>query len=432
MNRKTVGLRIGVLLFLCVLLAGCGPMEQVRNVANATAEKTGKDTKKEETSEEEDLEAEEEEDPAVQAPVFGMEDIGDYGGFRYLQKEMLTAYMDEDKENGRVKRKTVTLYIPQWEKSWYVINGEMPGTAWADLFGVTFDFSINHYLLMEEKEAPLEEMLQKYVNCIYYEEEYAAHEEYGDLEMTDVRPAGENACAITAEYCFYDDLEEEYHVCCRTTYLRELESDILVLLDVTVDGQESTPETPELLEELEAFYEVDLGWDTEEMQEKLNHYIEESEAGFSSVVKFDFPEGWEIEYEDEEIVVYAPGGNSDGAGCGIAIGDLSALALDEMLPDGENDEELLRMIVNEGIGEEADNLTVRSCGETCIGDTAAAEFCVTDGDGTADCGLYLGRKGDDTYIILAMQYQWLEMDTFEMDTFELAEELLEKGRIVSE
>ena len=41
MKNKTVGLRIGISLFLCVLLAGCGPMEQVRNVAHATAEKEG-------------------------------------------------------------------------------------------------------------------------------------------------------------------------------------------------------------------------------------------------------------------------------------------------------------------------------------------------------------------------------------------------------
>lgn len=442
MNRKTIGLRIVISICLCVLLAGCGPMGQVRNVANATAEREGGDTKAEERPEAEegtkakDSETEEagetEEDPNSETPVFGMENIGDYDGFQYLQKEVLTAYMEEDKEKGRVKRKTVTLYVPYWDESWYVINGELPGTAWASVFGVTFDFSINPYLITEQKEASLTEMLQKYIDRVYYEDEDTAYEEYGDLEISEVFPVGKDAVAVTAKYCFYDDLEEEYHVCCRTFYLKELEPDMLTLLEVTVDGQESTPETKELLEELTAFYEVDLEWNVEEMQEKRDRYVEKSEAGFSSIIEFDFPEGWEIEFDDEDVVLYAPGGDSDGAGCGIAVADLGAIFFIEELPDGENDEEYLKMIISEGVGEETDNISIRSCGETCIGETIAAQLSVADGGGTADCEFYLGRKGENAYIIVAMQYQWLEMDTFEMDTFQLVEELLENGRILRE
>lgn len=159
MKNKTVGLRIGISLFLCVLLAGCGPMEQVRNVAHATAEKEGGKAAK--TSEAEIPETEKEAENAEdgtdsQAPVFGMEDIGNYDGFQYMQKDVVTTAIGEDKGNGRVKRKSVTLYIPYWNESWYVINGEMPGTAWAQVFGVTFDFSINPYLITEQKDASLQ------------------------------------------------------------------------------------------------------------------------------------------------------------------------------------------------------------------------------------------------------------------------------------
>lgn len=438
MKKKTVGLRIGISLFLCMLLVGCGPMEQVRNVAHTAAEKKDEDKKTEKASEAGisgegekagNGESEAEGGPDSQVPVFGMEDIGDYDGFQYMQKEVLTAHIEEDKRNGRIRRKTVTLYIPYWDESWFVMNGELPGTAWASVFGVTFDFSINPYGIMEQEGASLEEMLQKHMDGIYYEDEGAVRREYGDLEIADIRASGENAVAATAKYCFYDDLEEKYHVCYRTSYLKELEPDMLALLDVTVDGQEATLETPELIEELEAFYEIDLGWDTEEMKERLDRYIEKSEAGFSSVIEFDFPEGWEIEFEDDEVVIYAPGGNSDGAGCGIAVGDLSSIALEEELPDGEDDEEYLKMIISEGLGEKADDVSIRSCGETCIGETMEAQLSVTDDNGTADFRLYLGRKGDRAYVIAAMQYQWLEMDTFGMDTFQLVEELLENGRL---
>ena len=211
MKNKTVGLRIGISLFLCVLLAGCGPMEQVRNVAHATAEKEGGKAAK--TSEAEIPETEKEAEDAEdgtdsQAPVFGMEDIGNYDGFQYMQKDVLTAYIEEDKGNGRVKRKSVTLYIPYWNESWYVINGEIPGTAWAQVFGVTFDFSINPYLITEQKGASLTEMLQKYMDKIYYEDGDAAYE-YGDLEISDIRKIGGDAVAATAKYCFYDDMEED-------------------------------------------------------------------------------------------------------------------------------------------------------------------------------------------------------------------------------
>ena len=210
---------------------------------------------------------------------------------------------------------------------------------------------------------------------------------------------------------------------------------MLTLLEVAVDGQESTLETPELIKELETFYEVDLAWDVEEMQEKLERYEEKAEAGFSGIIEFEFPEGWEIEFEDDELVVYAPGGNSDGAGCGIAVAHLESIVFEEDLPDEGNDEEYLEMIINiiiEGIEEEVDHTAISSRGETCIGETVAAEFSVADSNGMADCELYLGRKGDHTYVIVAMQYQWLEMDTFEMDTFQLTEELLKNGRILEE
>ena len=438
MKNKTVGLRIGISLFLCVLLAGCGPMEQVRNVAHATAEKEGGKAAK--TSEAEIPETEKEAEDAEdgtdsQAPVFGMEDIGNYDGFQYMQKDVVTTAIGEDKGNGRVKRKSVTLYIPYWNESWYVINGEMPGTAWAQVFGVTFDFSINPYLITEQKDASLAEMLQKYMDKIYYEDGDTAYEGYGDLELSDIRKIGGDAVAATAKYCFYDDMEEKYHVCYRTSYLKELEPDVLTLLEVAIDGQESTLETPELIKELETFYEVDLAWDVEEMQEKLERYEEKAEAGFSGIIEFEFPEGWEIEFEDDELVVYAPGGNSDGAGCGIAVAHLESIVFEEDLPDEGNDEEYLEMIINiiiEGIEEEVDHAAISSRGETCIGETVAAEFSVADSNGMADCELYLGRKGDHTYVIVAMQYQWLEMDTFEMDTFQLTEELLKNGRILEE
>lgn len=52
------------------------------------------------------------------------------------------------------------------------------------------------------------------------------------------------------------------------------------------------------------------------------------------------------------------------------------------------------------------------------------EFIYTEEGEVIDCRLYLGGDDEKIYIIVAVQFQWLEMNTFEV-----AEELLEKGKV---
>lgn len=431
MSKKTVGLWIGVSVFLCILLTGCGAMQQVRNVA----ETASKETKTEGTAEEKEAsgtDLQQEDTETEEVPVLGMEEIGDYDGFQYLQKEVLTGYMEEDRQNGRIRRKTLTIYVPNWKDSWVVLNGDEPGSAGAYVFGVDYYFSINPYLISGQDGDSPEELLRGYLDEIYYEGERPLEEECWDLEISDIRPEGENAVAATAKYCSYDYAEEEYHAYYETHYLKILEPEVVVLLEVRIDSEDVDSRTPELLEELEAFYEVELEWDGEEAQEKLRRFLEETEGGidFSGFLKYDFPEGWEVEYTDGEMAVYAPGGDSDGAGCGIAAAKLSAVAIGGELTGWENDEEYLEMIIDSLLGEDAEDVTIRACGETFIGETVAAEFQMNDNGDMADCVFYLGRTDKELYVVVAIQYQWLEADAVGVDVFEVAEDLLQNGRII--
>ncbi len=147
-------------------------------------------------------------------------------------------------------------------------------------------------------------------------------------------------------------------------------------------------------------------------------------------IDFTFPENWERDksYSDEEVVVYAPGGDCDGAGCGIAAACLLS-GEDGEFDDAWNwliEDEFFETAITEGL-EEVEGLEISYYGETCIGETTLAKFsCLSDGERT-DCQFYLGEKDGNIYFIVGIQYQWLEMDTFE-----LVKELLESGEAAEE
>ena len=400
-----------------MLLMGCGPMSQLRNVARTAGER--------ETAGGSGEGKEKEEKETAKAPVLGGETAEGYDGFSYLYEQALTAYMEEDTDNGRIKRKEVTIYIPKGKESG--VNRELPGTAYADALGVSFQFSLNPYFMDGHKRFPADEKLQAYIDENYPDgkKEEAAAMGYEALEVSEVRQIGTDAASATVKYCLWDDRDEEYSVIYATCYLKELEPDILALLEVEIDSRKVTSRTPELLKELEVFYETDLEWDSGEAQKKLETYLAEKEKEESSgMVEFHFPEGWEIDgsYSEEDMTIYAPGGDCDGAGCGIAVASLDVEEYADELMGWLNDEEYLEMFIREGLGDEAEGLTTRYYGATCIGETTLAEFTYREEGETVDCRLYLGSNGGKVYIIVAIQYQWLEMNTFEV-----AEELLETG-----
>ncbi len=400
-------------------LMGCGPMGQLRNVARANVDT--KDRREENT--------EDEDKAAAKIPVLGGDAVEGYEGFSYLHEDSLTAYMEEDAENGRIKRKTVTVYIPEGKNSGK--NGELSGTASADVFGVSFYFSLNPYDISDDKKEPATEKLQGYMEKTYPgssgKKEGDGSRDYEDLEVSGVRGLGQDAASATAKYCRWNAEKEEYSVIYATYYLKELEPDVLALLEVEIDSGEVTSKTPELLKELEAFYEVSLEWNSSGAQEKLEDYLSrKEEKKIPGMIEFQFPKGWKIDenYSGEELVIYAPGGDSDGAGCGIAITNLDAMGYTGEIFDWLEDGEYLETFIQEGLGDHADGLTVQDYGTTCIGETTLAKFVYNEAGEMVDCQLYFGKGSESMYLVVAIQFQWLEMNTFEV-----AEELLEKGKV---
>ncbi|HBA70598.1 MAG TPA: hypothetical protein DCZ40_14770 [Lachnospiraceae bacterium] len=432
MGKKGIILWAAAGLLMSAVLTGCGPMGQIRNVVNSSGDgKIEEETAKEDVgsmNNDDDHIAGEEEDAAPAVPVLGADNGQGYDGFEYLYEEILTSHMEEEEESGRIKRKAVIVYIPKGEDSG--INNDLPGTAYADTMGVSFYFSLNPYEIDEKEKRPLEKKLEDYVTGIYNGgvEEGAYGTALEDMEISGVRKLENDAASITVKYCFFDQWEQEYSVFYNIYYLRQLEPDLLALLKIEIDSREATAKTPELLEEIEAFYEVDLEWDSKEAQKKLDNYLADIEKNgrVFGTLKFRFPAGWEIDgdYSDYEKTIYAPGGDSDGAGCGIGIISVYAGGEAEELMGWLGGEEDMQGYVQEAMGEldEFSLQKAEDCGETYIGKTMMMEFVYSEEGEMAACRMYLGGKDGYIYIIVAMQYQWLEMNTFDV-----AEELIEDG-----
>lgn len=430
MKKKAVLLWVTGCLLCGVAMTGCGPMGQLRNVARMSGAESGIEEK---AGSKEEKEEEKKKAADSKTPVLGGEAVESFEDFSYLYEETLTAYMEEDTEIGKVKRKTVTVYIPEGNASG--INAELPGTAYADTFGVTFRFSLNPYLISGQEEKTVTEKLQGYMDETYpdkNETKKKSHKaDYEGLELSEVEKIGQDAAVARAEYFVWNDEKEEYGIVYGTYYLKELEPDLLALLEVEVDSSKAASKTEELLKELEAFYEVDLEWNSDEAQEKLEDYLagkeeEEVPGAIGGIIEFDYPKGWALDenYSDEGLLIYAPGGDSDGAGCGIAITSLDSFGVTDDVMGWLGDEEYFSKFIEEGLGEDAENLTARYYGNTCIGETTLAEFTYTEEGEVIDCRLYIGGDDEKIYIIVAVQFQWLEMNTFEV-----AEELLEKGKV---
>lgn len=408
-------------------------MEQTRQAAMASREETFRESsggKHQADGRQEELQSDEyqDDDKRVEKededanPVLGGERVEGYQGFKYLFETVLTVYMDEDVKSGRIKRKTVSVYVPMGND--IRINGDFPGTVNSDTQGISFYADVDPGITFPKEDASIDEKLDSYIEHIYGsldEESYNRTE----VESSGSYKIGKNAAATTVVEYWHPDDEEDYRISYITYYMKELEPDLLFFLEVEIDSSEATSETPEILEELEAFYEVDIPWDSDEAEEKLENYIagKAKEAAVLPGIDFSFPENWERDegYSDGDVVIYAPGGDCDGAGCGIAVASFMAGEGNDDILGWLVDDEYFKAAITEGL-EEVEGLEIAYYGETCIGETTLAKFsCLSDGERT-DCQFYLGEKDGNIYFVVGMQYQWLEMNTFE-----LVKTLLESG-----
>ena len=77
--------------------------------------------------------------------------------------------------------------------------------------------------------------------------------DYEGLELSEVEKIGQDAAVARAEYFVWNDEKEEYGIVYGTYYLKELEPDLLALLEVEVDSSKAASKTEELLRNWKLF-----------------------------------------------------------------------------------------------------------------------------------------------------------------------------------
>ena len=91
----------------------------------------------------------------------------------------------------------------------------------------------------------------------------------------------------------------------------------MALVSVIVNEEDTTDGTQALLTELEAFYEMEIGWTPDFAGEKQEAFDHKNNANNFEVysLSFTLPEGWMIDEEmsDDYETMIVPGGDSESA-----------------------------------------------------------------------------------------------------------------------
>ncbi len=404
---------------LAAALWGCNTKDIVQTIT--------KDTKAEEENEAEVTDEEsaaledesEEKNQPSENPVLGDEGIEDYEGFTYLYCEEIRTDSEKSEETGKMESKKLSVFVPESD---YVSVSS--GRVRSDKLGVTLEIELEPYIRYDEDDYLISENLEYLLESEY--DPYYVND-YKDLVVSEVEEIDKNTAYATAEYCRYDKYDDSYNVIFATYLLKILDNDATVLVEIEVGSEEITGKTPELIEELEAFYQIDIDWDKERAEAKLENYL--ASGGDNTVstgyVIFELPEGWkeDTSESDYETYVYAPDGNAEAAECFVSV-YREYLGYDAFGGGNVDDyqDEIIAM-VEESMQEEDVNAVVSYYGKTCLGSAVKVEAVITEDGETADAHIYWIFDDSYGYVVTALQTA-----NASEDAFAVAEDMLENGQ----
>lgn len=404
------------LLLSCLMLifTGCGAKKVVDSIALKNQDV---ESSQEEQDTETAREAEIEEDK--EHPILG-ENIEEYEGFTYLYDEVLMTDSEQNKETGKMEKKRLVVYLPQSE---YVSSNK--DSIWSSALGVGFDVALEPYVRGEAKDYLPTENLESILENTY-DPFYTT--EYKDLVVGEVESLGENGARATVEYCLYDDYDDDYNAVFVTYYFAELEDGLTVLASAQINSKEATGKTPLLLEELERFYQFDIGWDADRAAQKAEKSltIDEQNMFSTGYLLFELPKGWEAEYAygNYDMYTYAPDGNAAYSGCVIAISGQYATAGSAQIKSMVNNSEEIDRFLSEMFGDDIKDLEVEDYGKTCLGNAFKMSFQIADDTLSGKFEVYLIAAKDSIYTVYAIQ-----TDHADEDPFVVVEDILQNGRV---
>lgn len=417
-------LAVVLALGLVLTATGCGDKEKdtVKKLDESVAEETAEETEEEneEVVEEETAEESEEESVKKTGAVLGG-DEEDFDNFEYMYPEELRTDSEENDETGKKESKKVTVLIPDSE--YPSVNRDY---AYVDELGVAFRVSLNPYLQYEQEDYLLSENLDAFL-AEEYDEYYST--DYKNLEVSEVNEISDDAVSAEVNYVYYDDWDDMYVPIYKMYYVKELEEDLMVMVELEINLAETTGKTPELLEEISSFYEFDINWDKEACEKRVEDFLASDESSKNTVstgyMIFELPEGWETdsEYGDYSAYAYAPGGDSQEAQCVLSIErefTMDDYDVTELLTDPE----YTKSMFVEMIDEEVSNIEVTDMDETSLGRTVKVYLDVDDEGFISHYGFYFAQSGDYLYTVYAVQ-----TDDATEDAIAVAEEVITTAQL---
>lgn len=358
---------------------------------------TGKESTKEVVSEENEdkskkndevvVNEEEKEENAAgsgEMPTLGIDDRG-YKGFQYLEPHKL--------DTGEEK---AVVYVPESD---YVYEDN--GMIISEKLGVMVEMELTPYIQLHQEEFTMEENLEKYLESSYdFDEFYTTS--HKDVEISEINVISKEAATLTASYLEYDEYNEEYYFIWNLYYLMKTDDDRIFMVEVEVNSIDITGYTEELIEELEAYLGIEMGYDEDALLAKIDAYDPSEEGNVYSTGYwiFELPDGWgeDKSYKESyDEYAYAPGGDAEESKCIICITDRYMDENTDYIREADEDD-LIR-ILEEFMPEDIENAESEVVGETAVGYALKTGF---DTEGI-HVEMYIIFDGYNAYMIMAMQ-----------------------------
>lgn len=377
-------------------------------------ETEGEDTEEEEKEETEDTE-EKEEVKKASGVVFGSDDAKGYTGFEYLIEELVSTSNTKSGDKA-----SFSVFVP---------DGDYPSvsgsSARCERMGVTVDVDVDPYLQYNWEDYTMCENLDEYV-------ESALYSDYYGLEVGDSEEISDDFAICEVTYMEYSSWDDEYTPFYQLFCLRDMGNDVMAIIDICIEAEETTGKTQALLDELSSFYEVDINWDesfAEAKREAFENSDEYNADAFNlGYISFELPEGWDKD-EDEssyDEVVFGP--NGDALSFGYISVAKDYISDKDMIDDMLYDLDYTTSYFEEAFGDEVTNVVVEDAGETFLGRTLKIEMHLIDGD-DYDIGIfYLAQDTYTQYAIYAVVWAGEGPDA-EVEVREALDVLFETGQL---
>ena len=368
-------------------LTACGGSEgpsapDLTNRGNSTEE----ETVVEEETEEKETE-EKEEGQKASGVVFGSDEAKGYTGFEYLMEELIST--SDTKSGDKV---SLSAFVP---------DGDYPSVsgsrARCDRMGVTVEVDIDPYIQSKWQDYTMQENLEVYV------ENDLSYSDYYGLEIGEVEQLSDECCVCEISYMEYSSWDNEYTPFYEIFCLRDMGNEVMAMIDIRIEAEETTGKTQTLLDELSSFYEIKIGWDESFADAKREAFENSDEFNADAFnlgyISFELPEGWDKD-EDESTydeTCFGPRGDIYGIGYISVTKDFASekKMVDAMLSDVDYTKSYFEELFDATI------LGVEDAGETFLGKTLKIEL-LDDGD---TCIVYMAQDDYTIYQVYAVVWE---------------------------